>query len=73
MHDWVVSGAAPGGADLPFLDAFNHSFLIRDPAKTLTSLYGQWTDFSLDETGFREQRELFDLITARRGAPPAAH
>ena len=70
MHDWVVDGAGPGGADLPFLDAFNHSFLIRDPAKTLTSMYGQWTDFNRAETGFCEQRELFDLLTQRTGTPP---
>ncbi len=70
LHDWVVAGAAADGGDLSFLDAFNHSFLIRDPAKTLTSMYGQWSDFSLDETGFREQRELFDLLTQRHGAHP---
>ena len=70
MHDWVVPGAGPDGADLPFLDAFNHSFLTRDPAKTLTSMYAQWTDFTLSETGFVEQRELFDLLTQRTGTPP---
>ena len=70
MHDWVAPGAGPGGAGVPFLDAFNHSFLIRDPAKTLTSMYGQWNDFTLAETGFAEQRELFDLLTERLGAPP---
>ena len=70
MHDWTVAGAGPDGGDLPFLDAFNHSFLIRDPAKTLTSMYGQWTDFTLSETGFAEQRELFDLLTQRGGTPP---
>ena len=70
MHDWSVPGAGPGGADLPFLDAFNHSFLIRDPAKSLPSLYGQWTDFAMSETGFAEQRALFDLLTERAGRPP---
>ena len=70
MHDWVASGAGRDGEDVPFLDAFNHSFLIRDPAKALTSLYGQWTDFTLSETGFAEQRALFDLLTLRTGAPP---
>ena len=70
LHDWSVPGAGAAGGDLPFLDAFNHSFLIRDPAKTLTSMYGQWTDFALSETGFAEQRELFDLLTQRGGTPP---
>ena len=72
MHDWVIPPTGPGEAEVPFLDAFNHSFLIRDPAKTLTSMYGQWTDFTLDETGFAEQRQLFDLLTQRTGAPPPA-
>ena len=70
MHDWTAPAAGPDGADVPFLDAFNHSFLIRDPAKTLTSMYGQWTDFTLDETGFAEQRALFDLLTESTGTPP---
>ena len=69
MHGWVAP-AGTGGTEVPFLEAFNHSFLIRDPAKTLTSMYGQWTDFTLDETGFAEQRALFDLLAQRRGTPP---
>lgn len=28
-----------------FLSRFNHSFLIRDPAKTITSMYKHWPDF----------------------------
>ena len=70
MHGWVVPGAGPSGTDLPFLEAFNHSFLIRDPAKTLTSMYGQWNDFTPSETGFAEQRALFDLLMQRTGTPP---
>jgi adenylylsulfate kinase len=70
MHNWAAPAGAIDGEDLPFLDAFNHSFLIRDPAKTLTSMYGQWTDFNLAETGFAEQRHLFDLLTERLGSPP---
>ncbi|MEM9141243.1 MAG: sulfotransferase family protein, partial [Pseudomonadota bacterium] len=26
-------------------DLFDHSFLIRDPAKTITSMYDKWPDF----------------------------
>ncbi len=70
LHDYVVPGAGSDGSDISFLDAFNHTFLIRDPAKALTSLYGQWSDFSIAETGFAEQRQLFDLLTERLGAPP---
>ena len=53
------------------LDLFNHSFLIRDPAKTITSMFHHWPDFDPKETGFIEQRELFDRIADRAGeAPP---
>ena len=37
-----------------FLSHFNHSFLIRDPAKTITSMYKHWSDFVLKECGFVE-------------------
>ena len=53
-----------------FLSHFNHSFLIRDPAKTITSMYKHWPDFHLKETGFQEQRELFDLLCDQAGSRP---
>ena len=53
-----------------FLDQFNHSFLIRDPAKTVTSMFKHWPDFHVAETGFAEQRELFDRLAERNGTPP---
>jgi len=53
------------------LDLFTHSFLIRDPAKTITSMYDKWPDFHEKEVGFPEQRELFDRIAQKYGkAPP---
>ena len=52
------------------LDMFHHSFLIRDPAKTLTSLFRHWPDFHPGEVGVVEQRELFDRIADRNGAAP---
>ncbi len=57
--------------DAEFLSHFTHAFLIRDPAKTLTSLYARWPDFDELEVGFPEQRALYDLVTALNGfAPP---
>lgn len=47
-----------------FLSNFTHAFLIRDPAKTITSMYNKWPDFDEGEVGFPEQRALFDLLTA---------
>lgn len=53
-----------------FLSNFTHAFLIRDPAKTITSMHHKWPDFHEGEVGFPEQRALFDLLTALDGAPP---
>jgi len=53
-----------------FLSHFTHAFLIRDPAKTITSIYARWPDFDELEVGFPEQRALFDLLTALNGTPP---
>lgn len=53
-----------------FLGHFTHAFLIRDPAKTISSMYNKWPDFDELEVGFPEQRALFDLLTALNGTPP---
>ena len=53
-----------------FLANFNHSFLIRDPAKTITSMYNKWPDFHEKEVGFEEQRELYDRLCDTHGAAP---
>jgi len=52
------------------LDLFTHSFLIRDPAKTITSMYDKWPDFHEKEVGFSEQRELFDRVAQKYGKTP---
>ena len=52
-------------------DLFTHAFLIRDPAKTITSMYDKWPDFNEAEVGFPEQRRLYDRLIGRYGiAPP---
>jgi hypothetical protein len=53
-----------------FLGHFSHAFLIRDPVKTLTSIFAKWPDFHEGEVGFPEQRALFDLLWALNGTPP---
>ena len=53
-----------------FLSYFNHSFLIRDPAKVVTSVYKHWPDFVLKEIGYVEQRRLFDRLSDQHGAAP---
>ena len=51
-------------------DLFTHAFLIRDRAKTITSMYDKWPDFHEAEVGFPEQRRLYDRLTQMYGAPP---
>lgn len=53
-----------------FLSYFNHSFLIRDPAKVATSMFKHWPDFVLEEIGFVEQRQLFDRLSDQMGKLP---
>ena len=59
-----------------FLSRFEHSFLIRDPAKILASLHRSWTrsgndaGFTRNEIGCDEQRQLFDLLSTRFGKTP---
>ena len=53
-----------------FLEYFNHSFLIRDPAKVTTSMYKHWPDFVLKEAAFVEQRALFDRLCDKNGSAP---
>ncbi|MCP4390617.1 MAG: sulfotransferase family protein, partial [Gammaproteobacteria bacterium] len=58
-----------------FLDRFEHSFLIRDPAKVPGSLQRSWLKaghegFTRNEIGFDQQRELFDRLRDKTGRPP---
>ena len=56
--------------DDAFLGHFRHSFLIRDPAKSITSMHAKWPDFHEKEVGVAEQRALFDRLSDQLGAPP---
>ena len=58
-------------ADDAFLDRFTHSFLIRDPAKSIPSIKKRAPQWLLKEYGFEDHRALFDRIAERDGkAPP---
>ena len=52
------------------LSHFNHSFLIRHPAKTITSMFSKWPDFHPKEVGFKEQRLLFDKLKKLHSTAP---
>ena len=56
--------------DDEMLSFFTHSFLIRNPAMTITSMYDKWPDFHEKEVGFAEQRALFERILDKTGTPP---
>ncbi len=56
--------------DGEFLDHFQHTFLVRDPAKALASMYNQWDEFTMDEASYEALHELFDLVVERYGRIP---
>ncbi len=66
---YLVSPTANFGGD-DFLRRFNHSFLIRHPAKTVMSMFKHWPDFHDAEVGLVEQRALFDRLTDLYESPP---
>ena len=57
-------------ADGEFLDHFQHTFLVRDPAKTLASMYNQWDEFTMDEASYEDLHRMFDLVVERCGVIP---
>ncbi|MEM9275045.1 MAG: sulfotransferase family protein [Cyanobacteria bacterium P01_F01_bin.143] len=57
-------------ADEAFLSTFNHTFIIRHPAKALPSLYALWPDFQLSEAGYAELYQLFEASKAFLGTTP---
>ena len=57
-------------ADDRFLDAFTHTFLIRDPEKVITSMHSRWPDISLAEIGFEDLHTLFRRVADREGRAP---
>lgn len=59
-----------GVYDHLFLDHFHNIFLIRDPAKTLPSLYSLLPDFTPEELGYDTQYAMYELLCARGESPP---
>ncbi|MEM7293002.1 MAG: sulfotransferase family protein [Pseudomonadota bacterium] len=57
-------------ADDRFLDAFTHTFLIRDPEKMITSMCARWPDLALDEVGYQDLHTLYNRIADREGKAP---
>ncbi|MDJ1183393.1 hypothetical protein [Roseofilum casamattae] len=59
-------------ADEEFISHFEHTFMIRHPAKALPSLFAIWPDFSLQEAGYAELYQLFELVKTIQGKTPLA-
>ncbi|MEM8793488.1 MAG: sulfotransferase family protein [Pseudomonadota bacterium] len=57
-------------ADDAFLGLFTHSFLIRDPAKSIPSIYSRAPEWKIEEFGYREHRWMFDHVADWLGQPP---
>ena len=57
-------------ANQEFLSYFENSFLIRNPAKMLPSLFHNWSDFTLEETGYGELYKLFEMVEEISGKVP---
>lgn len=51
-----------GVYDEEFLSRFHNVFLIRDPAKTLPSLYSLLPDFTPSEVGYDTQYHMYELV-----------
>ncbi len=60
-----------GMCDAAFMSHFHNTFLIRDPAKTLPSLYALLPDFRDDEVGYDTQYAMYQTaLAAGDGEPP---
>lgn len=57
-------------ADEEFLADFTHTFLIRHPRKTLPAIFHHWSDFTLEETGYKDLWDLFQKVKAQSIKPP---
>ncbi len=60
-----------GVADRLFAARFVNTFIIRDPAEALPSLFHMWPDFTGEEAGYEAVRHLFELACGLGKQPPA--
>ena len=53
-----------------FIGGFTNTFIIRDPAPVIASLYSFWPDSTFEEVGYEQQHRLFGLAV-QNGEDPA--
>jgi hypothetical protein len=59
------------GFDRSWITGLTNAFLIRAPERVLASYTKKWSEVSLRDIGFIEQREIFDMVADHLGhAPP---
>ena len=58
------------GVDRLWMSRVRNAFLIREPAAVLASYAAKRADVTLADIGFVQQRELFEQVAQRLGAPP---
>jgi hypothetical protein len=59
------------GVDRSFVHGLTNAFLIRSPERVLESYVKKWPTVTLQDIGFVEQAEIFDMVAERQGkAPP---
>jgi hypothetical protein len=56
--------------DHDFLKQLTHTFLIRDPARTIPSHYALDPEVTLEEIGCEAQQRLFSAVAKLTGSPP---
>ena len=59
------------GVDRSFVLGMTNAFLVRSPERVLESYVKKWPTVTLQDIGFVEQAEIFDMVAERLGkAPP---
>ena len=53
-----------------FVSEFTNTFIIREPAPVISSIYGFWPDFTFEEAGYEQQHRLF-CLAVENGEDPA--
>ena len=53
-----------------FVSKFTNTFIIREPAPVIASMYSFWPDFTFEEAGYEQQHKLFRLAV-ENGEDPA--
>ncbi|NEO70120.1 sulfotransferase family protein [Moorena sp. SIO3H5] len=57
-------------ANPEFFYNFENTFIIRNPEKSIPSLFKNWPDFTLEETGYAELNKLFETVKEMDGKVP---